>query len=184
MAKIKVSEKYLTKLFKKIMDQNKTIDGLREQLDIKKTSWVEPAAAQFRSRVKRAVEESQEKPEIKSVGFYRLPHEVQSGVDRVKHAELLILQLPKDHDGRNTWLLNYGKGIEAQAIRLNRTFSRDVSVSEPEDLSLNAKTHRADWLRGLAYLIEYEKDLDSKNFWKNERRALIRFLDWFERSQS
>lgn len=34
--------------------------------------------------------------------------EIRSGLDRVRHAELLIKQLPADHDGRNTWLLNYG----------------------------------------------------------------------------
>ena len=43
--------------------------------------------------------------------------EVQSGLDRQRSAELLITQLPKDHDGRNTWLLNYGIGKEAQMLR-------------------------------------------------------------------
>lgn len=37
------------------------------------------------------------------------PFEVQSGLDRVRFAEGLIRQLPADHDGRNTWLLNYGQ---------------------------------------------------------------------------
>ena len=46
--------------------------------------------------------------------------ERQSGLDRQRHAELLILQLPEDHDGRNTWLLNYGVGPEAQTLRANR----------------------------------------------------------------
>lgn len=36
------------------------------------------------------------------------PHEIQSNFDRVKFAEGLIRQLPENHDGRNTWLLNYG----------------------------------------------------------------------------
>jgi len=36
--------------------------------------------------------------------------EVQSGVDRVRWAEGLIRQLPETHDGRNSWLMNYGKG--------------------------------------------------------------------------
>jgi len=36
------------------------------------------------------------------------PAEIQSGSDRVKWAEGLIRQLPVDHDGRNSWLLNYG----------------------------------------------------------------------------
>jgi hypothetical protein len=44
-------------------------------------------------------------------------HEVQARSTRQKYAEGLILQLPKDHDGRNTWLLNYGVGEEAVKIR-------------------------------------------------------------------
>lgn len=35
------------------------------------------------------------------------PAEVQSGYDRLQHATGLILQLPRSHDGRNTWLMNY-----------------------------------------------------------------------------
>lgn len=38
------------------------------------------------------------------------PAEIQSGFDRVKFAEGLIRQLPETHDGRNSWLLNYGTG--------------------------------------------------------------------------
>jgi len=36
--------------------------------------------------------------------------ETRSGVDGVRWAERLIRQLPPDHDGRNSWLLNYGTG--------------------------------------------------------------------------
>lgn len=36
------------------------------------------------------------------------PAEIESGLDRVKWAESLIKQLPEDHEGRNSWLLNYG----------------------------------------------------------------------------
>lgn len=43
------------------------------------------------------------------------PAEIQSGLDRVRWAELLIEQLPVDHEGRNSWLLNYGTGIVAKA---------------------------------------------------------------------
>ena len=43
--------------------------------------------------------------------------EIQSNHSRVNHAESLILQLPKEHDGRNTWLLNYGTRIEANTMR-------------------------------------------------------------------
>ena len=37
------------------------------------------------------------------------PAEVQSKHDRVKWAEGLIRQLPETHDGRNSWLLNFGE---------------------------------------------------------------------------
>lgn len=43
--------------------------------------------------------------------------EVQSGQSRVRWAEGLILQLPIDHEGRNSWLLNYGVGTEAKKLR-------------------------------------------------------------------
>ncbi|WP_300573455.1 hypothetical protein [Phenylobacterium sp.] len=48
------------------------------------------------------------------------PAEVQSGHDRVRWAQGLIEQLPADHDGRNSWLLNYGLGEEADALRAAR----------------------------------------------------------------
>lgn len=38
-------------------------------------------------------------------------------MDRTKWAEGLIRQLPEDHDGRNSWLLNHGTSAEAIAIR-------------------------------------------------------------------
>lgn len=40
------------------------------------------------------------------------PHEVQSGSTRVDWAEGLIRQLPETHDGRNSWLLNYGSDAD------------------------------------------------------------------------
>lgn len=43
--------------------------------------------------------------------------EIQSGSNRQDHAELLIMQLPIEHEGRNTWLLNYGKGLEGEERR-------------------------------------------------------------------
>ena len=51
--------------------------------------------------------------------------EKQSKYNRVQNAEGLILQLPKTHDGRNTWLLNYGIKEEAQQLRLKRNISFD-----------------------------------------------------------
>jgi len=41
--------------------------------------------------------------------IYLTKAEIQSGLSRVKWAELLIKQLPEEHEGRNSWLLNYGE---------------------------------------------------------------------------
>jgi hypothetical protein len=38
-------------------------------------------------------------------------------LNRQRWAEGLILQLPNNHDGRNSWLLNFGKGEEAERLR-------------------------------------------------------------------
>ena len=46
--------------------------------------------------------------------------ELQNNHDRQAWAEALILQLPKNHDGRNSWLLNYGRGEEAKVLRAKR----------------------------------------------------------------
>jgi hypothetical protein len=35
--------------------------------------------------------------------------EIQSGFTRVQWAETLIKQLPEEHEGRDSWLLNYGE---------------------------------------------------------------------------
>jgi len=43
--------------------------------------------------------------------------EIQSGYDRVRWAEGLIRQLPADHEGRNSWLLNYGTGPDVDELR-------------------------------------------------------------------
>lgn len=43
--------------------------------------------------------------------------EIQSNHSRVKFAEGLIIQMPVDHEGRNTWLLNYGTSNEAGMLR-------------------------------------------------------------------
>lgn len=58
--------------------------------------------------------------------------EIQSGLCRVKWAEGLILQLPYSHDGRNSWLLNYGVGEEAIRARKHRglRFDEDTRAAE------------------------------------------------------
>lgn len=58
--------------------------------------------------------------------------ERQSGMDRVRYAEGLIQQLPANHDGRNTWLLNYGISEEANSMRVKRglAFQSDTQAAE------------------------------------------------------
>lgn len=51
--------------------------------------------------------------------------EIQSRHDRIKWAEGLIRQLPADHDGRNSWLLNYGRGVAGKAMRSQRGLGWD-----------------------------------------------------------
>jgi hypothetical protein len=43
--------------------------------------------------------------------------EIQSRFSRVEWAEMLIQQLPKTHEGRNSWILNYGTSEEAKTLR-------------------------------------------------------------------
>lgn len=58
--------------------------------------------------------------------------EIQSGLDRVKFAEGLILQLPNTHNGRNSWLLNYGISDEAIALRTKRNIGFDEITNSAE----------------------------------------------------
>lgn len=69
--------------------------------------------------------------------------EKSSGVTRVQWAERLIHQLPADHDGRNSWLLNYGSKPVA-----------DFTPAQPADRVLE------DWISyGLAvYHASVKKD--------------------------
>jgi len=66
--------------------------------------------------------------------------ELQSGSSRVDWAEGLIEQLPEDHDGRNSWLMNYGKKAKAQAIRDNDNKARKDNGFTERDLVWNKKT--------------------------------------------
>ena len=58
--------------------------------------------------------------------------EVNGRFSRVTIAEALIKQLPTDHDGRNTWLLNYGKSDEAKKFRKNRGLKFDKKTQSCE----------------------------------------------------
>lgn len=71
-------------------------------------------------------------------------HEMQSGLTRVGNAEGLILQLPKDHDGRNTWLLNYGQGAIAEELRRTYNDRRKDEGYSPRELVWNEETECLD----------------------------------------
>lgn len=63
-----------------------------------------------------------------STAYALTAHEKQSGSTRVSWAESLILQLPETHDGRNSWLLNYGLSREAWDLREERGTSFDAET--------------------------------------------------------
>ena len=65
--------------------------------------------------------------------------EVQSGHDRQDWAEGLIRQLPENHDGRNSWLINYGVSDEAVAKR-EAWNARAVKDGREPSCVLNATT--------------------------------------------
>jgi len=66
--------------------------------------------------------------------------EIQNGYDRVSYAENLISQLPTDHEGRNTWLLNYGKTKEAKKLRKARGLTFDKKTKSCELATINNET--------------------------------------------
>lgn len=45
------------------------------------------------------------------------PAEIQSNHNRVQWAESLLLQMFEKHEGRNSWLMNYGVSTEAKQLR-------------------------------------------------------------------
>ena len=55
--------------------------------------------------------------EIKTRSILKTKEEIQSNHDRQQWAEGLISQLPVAHDGRNSWLLNFGISAESIVIR-------------------------------------------------------------------
>jgi hypothetical protein len=65
--------------------------------------------------------------------------EIQGKVNRVNWAEGLIKQLPTDHEGRNTWLLNYGVSDEAVNMRLQKHVKFDDVTQSAEPLTLKTK---------------------------------------------
>lgn len=67
--------------------------------------------------------------------------EIQSGLDRVRWAEGLIRQLPKDHDGRNSWLMNYGQMSDEYAKEFIANVERCKPKTETETGAPEDHTH-------------------------------------------
>ena len=70
--------------------------------------------------------------------------EIISNLSRVRNAEMLIEQLPNTHDGRNTWLMNYGVRTEAERIRRTDTERLKESGYVPRTLVWNDETECLD----------------------------------------
>lgn len=65
--------------------------------------------------------------------------EINSHHTRIDHAEVLILQLSENHDGRNTWLLNYGKSEQAVELRKVRSLKWNETTESCETTGGNLK---------------------------------------------
>jgi len=65
--------------------------------------------------------------------------ELQCDMSRVRWAEGLIVQLPNTHDGRNSWLMNYGVGEEATKIRAR------IEKERGEQLQGWGKADKLEW---------------------------------------
>jgi len=61
--------------------------------------------------------------------------EIQSGLSRGRFAEKLILELPNNHEGRNTWLLNFGVGEFAQSLRNDKGLEFTQETQSCESLN-------------------------------------------------
>lgn len=95
-------------------------------------------AEQMQAYARAAVQAAQ--PEVVRAAIPLTPFEMQSNSSRVNWAEDLIRQLPEDHDGRNSWLLNYGNAPRPKDYAFTPT------ATEPSDAErLDAARYR--WLR-------------------------------------
>lgn len=70
----------------------------------------------------------------KDITEFKKQHTVKKVGDLLKWTEGLILQLPETHDGRNTWLLNHGRGEEAVKLRRKHPDGHKIQVSEEPSL--------------------------------------------------
>lgn len=64
------------------------------------------------------------------------PAEIQSGLDRVRWAEGLIEKMSRCHEGRNSWLMNYGINSEAIGLRKERSIEWDAITRSAKTVSV------------------------------------------------
>lgn len=75
---------------------------------------------------------------------HETPAETQSGYNRLKHATGLIMQLPTDHDGRNTWLMNYAERNSLEEQKLIR--ANPALFDEPAQAFAVLQHKRGNWI--------------------------------------
>ena len=75
---------------------------------------------------------------------HETPAETQSGYNRLKHATGLIMQLPTDHDGRNTWLMNYAERNSLEEQTLIR--ANPALFDEPAQAFAVLQQKRGNWI--------------------------------------
>lgn len=97
-------------------------------------------------------------------------HEIQSGSSRVKWAEGLIEQLPATHEGRNSWLLNYGIGSVACAMKINRAKSDIASNRKPSGWDVDTQSLET---RNNTTNEKAEEDMSKNKNFKIERNKVV-----------
>lgn len=105
-------------MFKKLQRENENfkvnLSESKGELKVLKTDYMQSLSTiqNLQAKNKMLTDRVEDKDVIRLT-----PVEIQSGSSRVKWAEGLIEQLPETHDGRNSWLINYGKREESDKIR-------------------------------------------------------------------
>ena len=87
------------------------------------------------------------------------PAEIQSGMDRVRWAELLIRQLPEDHEGRNSWLLNYAGPKHEIDKQTTHLADIDAKIAKQLGASIAANAKLANELRKTEIMLADAKEL-------------------------
>lgn len=106
--------------------------------------------------------------------------EIQSGTDRQKWAEGLIAQLPTSHDGRNSWLINFGESEEARNRRSSRGLdfypaSRAASPPAEVEFDYLAESKRTDSAKFNGQFVDFAKFLETLSQFMAAAEGLDRY---------